>query len=411
MTSKKKLILIPAAVLVVAVLAYALRPAPVPATVVRVERGPFTEYVEEEGYTTLRNPYVVSAPVAGYLRRVTLEEGDTVGVEDLLFELEPSPAPALDARSLEEARARVNAAQARLHAVEAEAEARELERQYAEKEYERTESLYRRDAVPASQLELWRDRRDRARTAERAARNSVEVARFEVAQARSSIDVSQGRRVDAEDDIIRVRSPLDGVVLARHRRDEGPVQSGESVLEIGDLSFLEVRVDLLSMDAVRVRPGMEVILSRWGGGRDLAATVRRVDPAGFERISALGVEEQRVPVRIDFAEDRAEWERLGTGYRVEARFILWHEDDALQIPAGALFHKDGKPSVFVVEDNRARLRKVETDRRSGIRLRVVSGLDENETVIAHPADRIEDGTRVSPEMRDFRSRRMGSVPP
>ncbi len=403
MASKKKILLIPAAVLIIGSLVYALRPAAVPATAVRVERGPFTEYVDEEGYTTLRNPYVVSAPVTGYLRRVMLEEGDAVEAGQVLFELEPSPAPALDARSMEEARARVNAAEARLRAVEAEAEARQLERQFAEKEFGRTESLYRRDAVPAAQLESWRDRRDRARSAERAARNSVETARFEVAQARTALDVSQGQRTDTTDSaLIRVQSPLDGVVLGRLRRDEGPVQGGEPVMEIGDLSLLEVRVDLLSMDAVRVRPGMDVILTRWGGDADLAATVRRVEPAGFERISALGVEEQRVPVRIDFSDDRADWERLGTGYRVEARFILWHEDDALRIPAGALFHKDGRASVFVVESNRARLRPVETDRRSGIWLRVASGLEAGETVIAHPADRIEDGTRIRPELREYR---------
>ena len=403
MASKKKILIIPVAVLVVALLVYALRPGPVPATTVRVERGSFTEFVEEEGYTTLRNPYVVSAPVSGFLRRVTLEEGDNVEAEQVLFELEPSPAPALDARSMEEARARVNAAEARLRTVEAEAEARELERQFAEKEFGRTEALYRRDAVPASQLESWRDRRDRARSAERAARNAVETARFEVAKARTALDVAQGQRTDSpESPRIRVRSPLDGVVLARLRRDEGPVQAGEAVLEIGDLSLLEVRVDLLSMDAVRVRPGMDVILTRWGGDRDLAAKVRRVEPAGFERISALGVEEQRVPVRIDFTEDRPEWEKLGTGYRVEARFILRHDDDALRIPAGALFRKDGDSSVFVVGDNRARLRPVQTDRRSGIWLRVVSGLEAGEKVIAHPADRIQDGTRIRPEMREYR---------
>lgn len=403
MKSKKKIFLPTAFIVVAALLVYALRPAPVPVTAVRVERGPFTEYVEEEGHTVLRNPHIISAPVSGYLRRVSPEEGDSVETGSVLFTLEPSPAPALDTRSLEEARARVNAAKARLRATEAEREARELEKEYAEKEYQRHTRLRQSDAIPAAQVEMWRDRRDRARSAARAAQNSVETARFEVAQARTALDVSHGQRMDGEESLlISIRSPLDGVVLARHRRDEGPVQPGEAILEIGDLSRLEVRVDLLSMDAVRITPGMNVILTRWGGEKDLGGIVRRVEPAGFERISALGVEEQRVPTRIDFSGQRADWERLGTGYRVEARFILWEDDAVLQIPAGALFHTQGESSVFTVENNRARLRTVETDRRSGLWLRVTAGLEEGETVIVHPADRIEDGTRVRPETRTYR---------
>ena len=184
-------------------------------------------------------------------------------------------------------------------------------------------------------------------------------------------------------------------MINRHRCCEGPINAGEPVLELGDLSTLEVRIDLLSMDAVRVRPGMRVELERWGGGDTLDGEVRRVEPRGFERISALGVEEQRVPVLVRILSPRDPWEALGDGYRVEGRFILWEADRVRHIPTRALFREDDRWAVFVADDGRASLRTVDIGRRSGLRTQVLDGLEPGERVITHPSDRISHGTRIA----------------
>jgi HlyD family secretion protein len=180
------------------------------------------------------------------------------------------------------------------------------------------------------------------------------------------------------------------------------VQSGEAVLELGDLDRLEVKVELLSMDAVRVRPGMRVVLERWGGGDDLEGRVRLVEPAGFEKISALGVEEQRVPVWVEIVTPRDRWNRLGEGYRVEARFILWEGEDIIQIPTSALFRDEDRWAVFVVEQDRARLRQVEVGLRSGLWSQITAGLEPDEIIVTHPGDRVKDGGRIQVDLRPYR---------
>lgn len=401
MKIKKRIVLVLLGTAAVAALIVALRPAPVPANAIIAERDSFSEYVEEEGRTALRDPYTVSAPIAGHLRRVALEVGDGIEAGEVLFELEPGAVPALDARSLERARAEAGAAQSRLQTAEAELEARESEAEYADREYERNRILHKREAVSAAHLDLLRDRRNRARSALRAASNAVDTARFELRNARAVLEVTQGRRPAGRESVLAVRAPLGGKVLARHRRDEGVIQPGEVVMEIGDLSQLEVRVDVLSMDAVRIEEDMRVVLTRWGGEKDLNARVRRVEPAGFERVSALGVEEQRVPVWVSLDAPREEWGRLGTGYRVEARFILWEDEEVLQIPTSALFRREDEWAVFVVRDGRAVMRPVGIGRRSGLWTQVISGIESGEKVVTHPGARIEDGVRVRTEVRAY----------
>jgi HlyD family secretion protein len=193
-----------------------------------------------------------------------------------------------------------------------------------------------------------------------------------------------------------VRAPIAGTITKRHRCCEGPAQAGEQILEIGDLEAdLEIQVDLLSVEAVRVRPGMRVVIERWGGVDELEGRVRRVEPSGFTRVSALGVDEQRVPVLVEIASPREQWANLGDGFRIEARFILWEGDDVTHIPTSALFRSDNRWSVYVVENERAVQRGVTIGRRSGLRTQVVEGLREGETIITHPGDRIGDGVRVA----------------
>lgn len=390
-------------VVVIALLVLALRPAPIPVSATEVRSGHFVEYVEDEGRTRLRDTYTVSAPIGGYLRRVSLEPGDKVAAGEAVFEMESMPTPALDARSREQAREAVAAAEARLQAAQAELETRQTQFTLADTEFDRSEQLHERNLISSEERDRRRALRDSARTAAVAASHAVEVARFELESARAVLEIADGERSPGDQPSLEVRAPIDGTVTRRHRCCEGPVAAGEPILELGNLDELEVQVDLLSMDAVRVRPGMEVILERWGGGEDLRGEVRRVEPAGFMRISALGVEEQRVPVLISITSPRSDWEHLGEGYRIEARFILWSEDDVLQIPTSALFREDDRWMVYVVSAGRAERRQVDIGRRSGLWTQVRSGLDAGEIVITHPGDRVADGVRVAADLRVFQA--------
>lgn len=392
MRHRRKFLLILALTGLAVLIVWALWPAPVPVSAAIAERGHFEEFVEEEGRTTLRDPYRATAPISGYLRRVELDAGDEVAAGDVLFELEPSRVPALDARTRRQAREAVGAAAARVEVAMAELETQEAEVGHARREFERVRRLADTDAVSMTELDQARRELDFAQGNARAARARVEAARHELSNAEAILEVAEGEGADGA--VLPIRSPVNGVVLRRDRWSEGPIQAGERVMTVGDLSRLEVQVDLLSMDAVRVAEGMKVILTRWGGETDLAARVRRVEPAGFTRTSALGVEEQRVPVWVVVEDAREEWESLGEEYRVEARFILWEGEDVLQVPGSALFRAGESWAVFVVENGRAELRPVEPGRRSGLSTQIRSGLEEGDVVITHPGDRVEDGSRI-----------------
>lgn len=397
MSNRKRLLFVLLGLALIGVLALLLRPAPVPVTVASVESGPFTVYVEDEGTTRLRHDYSITAPIAGYLQRLWLEPGDSVEQGDPVFVLEPLPVPAMDARSREQAREQVAAARSRLESARAELELRETQVALTERELERNRELHARELVSGEEFERRQAIRDASRSSARAASHAVAVAEFELEAARATIEIMEGTRSAGDQPGLEVPAPVSGLITRRHRCCEGPVQAGEPILEIGDLADLEIQIDLLSMDAVRVRPGMRVEVQRWGEDQSLEAEVRRVEPAGFKRVSALGVDEQRVPVRIDLRSPRAEWQQLGAGYRVEGRIILWEGTDVLQIPTSALLRAESGWQVYVVEAGRARLRQIETGRRSGLRTQVSAGLEAGEQVIDHPGDRIEDGVRVSPD--------------
>jgi HlyD family secretion protein len=376
-------------------LSWALMPAPIPVSATEVEAGPFVELVEEEGRTRLRDSFAISAPINGFLQRVQLETGDTVERGQVVFRLEPLPVPALDARSLEQARENLSASRARLDTARAHLETARTEAVFAESEFQRYRQLRERELVSATEMERVRSVRDRRQSEARAAEHAVEVARFEVESARAVLNIASGQQPEGEQTLLEVRSPASGLVLERHRCCEGAINAGEVVLEVGDLAALEVQVDLLSMDAVRVRPGMRVEISGWGGEAVLEGRVRRVEPSGFTRVSALGVDEQRVPVIVDFADVAQAADYLGVGFRVEAAFVLWEGDSVIQIPTSALFRVDGRWAVFVVEDGRARQRWVEPGRRSGMDSQIESGLQPGEFVLVHPGDRVRDGVRVA----------------
>ncbi|MCK8516003.1 efflux RND transporter periplasmic adaptor subunit [Methylonatrum kenyense] len=374
-----------------------LLPAPLPVSTVIAERGPFSVVIEEEGRMQLRDPHRVSAPISGFLRRVVLEPGDTVNAGDALFELEAMPSPSLDPRAREQAREAVSAAQARLELAQSELDIRRTQRQLAESELQRHETLHDQQFLSTEQLERSRSQRDASRAAERSARHAIEIASFELEAARIALAIQDGERAPETQPTLTVRAPISGTIVARPRCCEGPINAGDLVLEIGDLEQLEARVDLLSMDAVQVEPGTPVRIERWGRDEPLQGTVRRVEPRGFERTSALGVEEHRVPVLIRIDTERVAWQRLGDGYRIEARFVIWEEEDVLQLPSSALFRSGRQWQVFAVRDDRAQRRDVEIGQRSGGQVQIISGLEPGEEVIIHPSDRISDGSRVRPD--------------
>jgi HlyD family secretion protein len=394
MKRNRRWILPLAGVALVVALVLALMPSPLPVTVAEASRGAFAEMIDEEGRTRLRDSYTVSAPIAGFLLRVQPEPGDEVALDQILFRMEPLPAPALDARSLEQAREALSAARARQQNAQATLGTVEADARFAESEYQRHRELNERGLVSAAEMDRVRAARDRQMAARRAAEFAVEVAGFEVDSARAVLDIASGQRPAADQPQLEVRSPVEGMVLRRHRCCEGAIAAGEPVLEVGSLTELEVQVDLLTMMAVRVRPGMRVRLTGWGGDEILQGLVRRVEPAGFTRVSALGVDEQRVPVIIDFLDPQRAAARLGVEFRVEAEFVLWEGEDVLQVPTSALFRQGDGWAVYVVEDGRARLRTVEPGRSSGLVSQIMTGLVAGEIVITHPGSGLGEGARV-----------------
>lgn len=377
--------------LVLVAIAWGFRAPPVLVDSALAARGHFQQIVEEEGRTRLPDRYQVSAPVAGYLSRVRLEPGDEVEQGTTLFSVNPAPAIPLDARSQAQAQATLERSQAALEAARTRVDAEEARVELSDAELARVQALVADNHLPREHLDRARSQARQASATLRSAQFEVDVARHERDAARASIAVVGGEQISGP---VQVPAPLNALVLTRERQSEGMVQAGEAILTLGDLAGLEVEVDVLSPDAVRLRPGMRVDIERWGGEETLPGRVRRVDPAGFTRFSALGVEEQRVWVIVDFDAERDRWQHLGDGYRVEARFVLWEADDVLQVPASALFREGERWATFVIQGGRAQRREVDPGRRSGLMTEILSGLEEGERVVLHPGQDIEEGSRV-----------------
>lgn len=393
----KKIIMLILGLTVFGLLVLALMPSPIPVSVAEVEKGYFAEYTGDEGVARLRHTYLFSAPINGYLHRVELEPGDTVQTGDIVFTMEPAPAPGLDPRTLRQAREQLEAAQARLRTAEADYNRAVYQAAFAQKELDRHAMLFDQNVISRAIMERVQNEFELAMESKKSAKGSAEAAEYDVQNARAVLEVSIGA-LNGDDQVLKVKSPVNGVILRRERYQEGSINAGEIVLETGNLDDLEVQVDLLSVEAVSVRPGMKVILEHWGEKHKLKGRVRLVEPAGFKRVSSLGVDEQRVPVYVEIASPRDEWENLGHDYRVEAKFILWEDDQVIHIPTSSLFRQDDQWHVFVVEDERAVTRQVKTGRRSGLVTQILNGLEPGEKVITHPGDKLSSGTRVKIEM-------------
>ncbi|MBS1199560.1 MAG: efflux transporter, family, subunit [Proteobacteria bacterium] len=376
-------------------IAWSLREPAVEVETAAVSRGPLVVTLDQEGRTHIEDRYVVSAPVTGFARRVSLLPGDAVQAGDALVELEPVAAASLDPRTLAEARADLARAEADARSAEADAQAATAGAERAKQRYERLEKAAAAGAVTQDDLDAAAAERRAAEAGARAAAFRAELARAGVAAARARVSVSGGTR--SEERTIDIRAPVAACVLAVAHESEGVVQAGEPLLELGCRASLEIHADVLSADAVALAAGQRALIEDWGGSVPLQARLRRVEPQAFTKVSALGVEEQRVWVVLDLLDPPEAWSSLGDDYRVMVRFELWRGDDVLQVPAAAVFSHGDQSQVFVLgADGRLALRDVATGHRSAAAIEILAGLEVGEVVVSHPRRELSDGQRATP---------------
>lgn len=386
-----------AAVAVIAALVWAMRPAPVAVDLAPVVRAPLEVTVEDEGTTRIREVYTVSAPTMGKMLRSSLDVGDPVEAgKTVVAEFEPSDPTFLDVRARRVGEASVDAAAAAVGLAEAQVAQARSQLAFARGDLDRARELAARRTISERALEKAGLDVATAESAVASAVATLEVRRRELESARASLIQPGEGGARAAGCCISVTAPASGRVLRLIARSEQVVQAGSPLLDIGDPTDLEVVVDLLSRDAVRVKPGDGARIDGWGGPTTLTATVRRVEPAGRTKVSALGIEEQRVKVVLDFTDPPAARLALGHDFRVVARIVVTRVDAALQAPIGALFRDGEDWAVFVVVDGRARLRHVRLGERNQRVAEVVDGLAEGERIIRHPSESVREGVAVRP---------------
>jgi HlyD family secretion protein len=394
--SRERVIAAAVALGLVAALAYAFLPGPVPAELGAVVRGPLVVTVDQDGKTRVRDRYVVSAPLQGQLLRIALRAGDPIEAgRTQLAVIEPKEPDLLDPREEAQAQAKVKAAEAVLQRTAPLLMAAEAEANLARKELDRLTRL--REARVASQQEFdaAAQREQVAAQNLRAAQFASRIAEFELEMARAVLVRSKPRSPGETPPRLEIIAPVSGRVLRVFQESATVVQAGARLLEVGNPIDLEAEIDVLSADAVKVRPGARVILEHWGGSEPLAGRVRVVEPSAFTKVSALGVEEQRVNVIVDLVDPPEKRPTLGDAYRVEARIVVWEATDVLKVPAGALFRRGDGWAAFVVAGGRAEERAVEIGHRNDAEAEVLAGLGEGERVVLYPGDRVRPGVRVA----------------
>ena len=363
--------------ILIVLLALGLRPKPAPVEVARGISGPLSTTVSEEGKTRIKQRYVVSAPVSGQLRRVPFKPGATLAAGDVVAVIEPMTASPLDTRSRALAEARRDAAAATL-------EKSRMAQALALSDVKRAQTMF--DAGTLAPQDL-----DTAKLRETVAARDVVTAEgaLRAAEAELAVGGSSGA-------LVEVHAPVAGRVLHVFEESERPVSAGTPLLDLGDPADLEVVIELLSRDGASLAPGARVVLEQWGGTKPLEGRVRLVEPAAFTKISALGVEEQRVNVVADIVTPVAERAALGDNFRVEARVVVWESERVLKVPVSALFRRGDESAAYVLRGGRAVLVPVEAGRSSGREVQVLKGLTEGDEVILYPGDRVSDGQRVEP---------------
>jgi HlyD family secretion protein len=375
--------------IVAAVIAYVFWPSAAPVETALVTRGPLQVTIDQEGETRVHDRFVISAPVPGRLMRLDLDDGDTVRINHVVARIDPLP---LNQREREEILARVETAEANLRQAKAREARARADAEQARRDLGRAEQLARDGVISTQAL-------DRARNTDATAAQELSAAEFAAQAAASDVKVARAGLVGVDQGagkawpLIELRSPVAGRVLRITEKSEHVVSAGAPILTVGEPGKLEVVADVLSTDAVKVHPGDPVLLTGWGGNYPIHARVRLVEPGGFTKVSALGVEEQRANVVCDFIDSPGS---LGDAYRVEAHIIVWSGTDVLKIPISAIFRRGQRWSTFVVSGGRAVARDVEVGHRNDAEVEILGGLAECDRVIIHPANTIVNGMRVRP---------------
>ena len=382
-----------AAAAVAALLTWSFMPAAISVDTARVARGAMIVTIDEDGRTRVRERYTVSAPTSGYLTRVQYRAGASVDKGQTVATILPAPPAPIDARTRSQLEARLEASIDALRQARTRVESARATLAQADRELERYRQLERDRVVAAEELEMAATRRRVAEAELNAASAGTDVAEHDVQAARGALLAGGGPLTGRRTDI---RAPRAGAILRVFEESERAIEAGTPVLEIGAPTSLEIVADLLSTDAVQVRAGARVLIERWGGSDTLNGCVRIVEPSSFTKVSALGVEEQRVNVIIDLTDPPRVWARLGDGFAVEVRVVVWEAGDTLKVPTSALFRRGTEWSVYKVVAGRAVDQRVRIGRRNDVDAAVESGLGEGDVVVLHPSDRVAQGTKVTP---------------
>ncbi len=396
LTWTKRILALAAVILVVIATVYALMPQPVPVDIATVDRGEVEVTIDEDAVTRVRDVFEVSAPITGKLERLSLDVGDLVKKGEKIAVVRPVDPPIRDARTRRELEAALRAARAGVLLGQAQVTRAKAAVRFSTLDLERYKALAGKQIVSERVLQQHQLELD-TRTAQlRQAEASLELRKreLETAEARILEPNAALQTDDTQQCCVEVLAPAGGSVLKLLTESEQVVRAGTKLLEIGDRADIEIVADLLSEDAVKAKVGDLVWVENWGGEKRLAAKIRRIDPSGFMKVSALGIEEQRVNAIIDITGPRSDWERLGHDFRVYVRIVIWRDEKALRVPIAALFRKGADWSVYKVDDGRAVRQRVEISRRNATHAVVGGGLSEGDEVILHPSDRISDGAAV-----------------
>lgn len=404
MNRKTLLISIGGAVALLALLGWAFAPRPAPVEVATASVGPFETTIDEDARTRLADRFVVTAPLAARVERSTLREGDAVAAGAVVAVLRPVLSPLLDQRTIDEQRARVGVAQGSLARARTRIDAAKVALERARVELARTEQLAQQGFVAPTKIDADRLALQAAQKELETAIDSERIAGHELTLTRAALGVVERGGPSGSAEFV-LRSPVAGQVLKVHHPSETTVAVGTPLIEIGDIGRLEIVAELLTSDALQARPGSPVRIERWGGPETLEGRVRRVEPAAFTKVSALGVEEQRVNVIIDLVSPREQWVGLGDGYRVAARVVTRSEAAVLRVPVSAVFPRPAGPAddasalahaVFRVDGGRARLVPVQIGARNGSEAWIRQGLEAGDQVIVYPPASVQDDSRVRP---------------
>jgi HlyD family secretion protein len=387
---KKRWVWIFVAAAALSLIAILARPRPLRVDVAAVARGPLRVVLDEDGRTQVKRRYIVSTPLQGKLLRVELKAGDTVTEGSVLARLVPADAPLLDPRTRAEQEARLHAAEASVAQAEANVARARVGQDTAKDDLARKQKLSVGGAIAAHDLQLAENQAASSTQDLASAEFGAKVSGQQLAQARAALQRGRSGRVDE----FEILAPAAGRVLRVLRESEGIVTAGTQLIEVGDPALLEVVAELLTVEAVKVRPGMPAFIDHWGGDRPLAARVRNVDPSGFTKISALGVEEQRVRVILDLTAPAKEWTALGDNFRVGVHIVPWESKDVLTLPSAALFRKGDAWATYAVDGNTIQLRRLELGQQSADLAEVKNGVQAGDRVVLRPSESLREGMKV-----------------